>query len=93
MTEQRYSPVKIFVEKASLKFPLTERILTTLAHIPSETIQSPEDIIAHFKEMRDPVGEGKKHLLITQQKGGFVKPCPCTPGYLGCNYFIINVGG
>ncbi|MFC2165125.1 radical SAM protein [Acidobacteriota bacterium] len=91
MSEPGYYPRKVFVEKGSLKFPLTERILNALAHIPTETIQSPEEVITHFKEMRDPVGEGKKHLLITQQKGEFIKPCPCTPGYLGCNYFIINV--
>lgn len=90
MSEQRYSPQKIFVEKESLSFPLTEKIMNKLAHIPTEIIHSCEDVLTHFKKMRDPVGEGKKHMLITQQKGEFVKPCPCTPGYLGCNYFIIN---
>jgi len=90
MAERKYVPEKIFVERGSLGFPLTEKILGKLAHIPTEIITRQEEITAHYKKLRDPAGEGKKHMLITQQKGDFVKPCPCTPGYLGCNYFIIN---
>jgi spore photoproduct lyase len=90
MAEQRFSPEKIFVEKGSLGFPLTERILNNLAHVPTEFIPRPEDLIASIQKERDPVSQGKKLMLITRQKGEFVKPCPCTPVYLGCNYFIVN---
>lgn len=38
----------------------------------------------------DPVGEGKKHILLARQKGRFVKPCPCSPGVVGCGYMIID---
>jgi len=90
MTETRYFPDKIFVDEQSLAFSLTERVLKKLAHIPVEIVPNSDDVIAHFKKARDPLGEGKKHMLITRQKGDFVKSCPCTPAYLGCNYFIIN---
>ncbi len=85
-----YFPEKIFIQKKSLDFPLTKKILARASHIPSEVIENAEDLIADFAAKRDPLLSGKKTLLITQQRGVFVKPCPCTPGYIGCNYFIIN---
>jgi spore photoproduct lyase len=85
-----YFPEKIFIQKKSRDFPLTEKILEKASHIPFEIIANTEDLIADFSAKRDPLLMGKKTLLITQQRGVFVKPCPCTPGYIGCNYFIIN---
>jgi spore photoproduct lyase len=85
-----YLPDKIFIQKNSRHFPLTEKILERVGHIPFEIIESAEALIADFATKRDPLLLGKKTLLITQQRGVFVKPCPCTPGYIGCNYFIIN---
>jgi spore photoproduct lyase len=85
-----YFPEKIFIQKKSLGFPLTERILERTSHIPSQVIENSEDLIADISAKEDPLLLGKKSLLITQQRGVYVKPCPCTPGYVGCNYFIIN---
>jgi spore photoproduct lyase len=85
-----YFPEKIFIEKKSLHFPLTEKILERTSHIPSEIIENAQDLIVDIGAKRDPLLLGKETLLITQQRGGFVKPCPCTPGYVGCNYYIIN---
>jgi spore photoproduct lyase len=90
MDEILFSLKKIFVTKDSKPLPLTHRILKNLGQLPVEYIQDPKDLIEEIKISRDPVGEGKKHLLITRQKGSYVKPCPCTPHYIGCNYFIIN---
>ena len=85
-----FFPEKIFIQKKSRHFPLTEKILERASHIPFEIIESAEELIAGFASKRDPLLYGKKTLLITHQRGVFVKPCPCTPGYIGCNYFIIN---
>ena len=70
---------------------MTNRILSKLAHIPIEIISESKEITDELALKKDPAGESKKYLLIARQKGDFVKPCPCTPCYLGCNYFIINV--
>lgn len=85
-----YFPDKIFIQQKSRNFPLTEKILKRASHIPYSFIESAEELIADFASKKDPLHSGKKTLLITQQRGVFVKPCPCTPGYVGCNYFIIN---
>ncbi len=90
MDEVPFAPRKIFVTKDSESFPLTHRILKNLRQIPVEFVQDAQDLTEEIKMSRDPVGEGKKYLLVTQQRGSYVKPCPCTPHYIGCNYFIIN---
>jgi len=91
MSKSEYFPQKIYVEKKSFDFPLTKRILKNVGPVPREVIDDPQEVLDDIKATKDIIGEGKKYLLITRQKGEFVKPCPCTPGYLGCNYFILNI--
>lgn len=91
MIELERFPKKIFVEKSSLNFSLTKSVLKTLSQAPVEVVGDTESLLEEFSTAQDPVGEGKKNLFITRQHGAFVKPCPCTPDYLGCNYTIINL--
>ena len=91
MTKSKYIPQKVFVEKRSFDFPLTKRILKNVGSVPSEVIDDSKELLEDIKASKDAIGAGKKYLLITRQRGEFVKPCPCTPGYLGCNYFILNI--
>ena len=90
MDEIRYYPQKAFITKDSESLPITRKVLERMQHVPVEFINDSRELIEDIKISRDPVGEGKKLLLVTHQRGSYVKPCPCTPGYLGCNYFIIN---
>ena len=90
MNDSFFFPQKIYVVRGNERFSLTRRILDRAAHVPLEFIDDPQALIEEIKMSRDPIGEGKKILLVTRQKGGYVKPCPCTPKYIGCNYFIIN---
>lgn len=85
-----FKPRQIFVDEEALRFPLTKQILGRLPDVPVESVAESkqlDDAVAFFP---DPIGEGKKTLWITRQKGSFIKPCPCTPRYIGCNYFVIN---
>jgi spore photoproduct lyase len=90
MKSNLYFPEKIVIQKESLDFPLTDKILERASHVPFEIVENADDLIADLETARDPLLLGKKILWITQQKGVYVKPCPCTPEYIGCNYFIIN---
>jgi spore photoproduct lyase len=85
-----YFPKKVYIEEGSFAFPLTWRILKNLGDVPQEIIPHPKLILEKLESSQDAIGEGKKYLLLTPKKGEFIKPCPCTPGYVGCNYFIIN---
>jgi spore photoproduct lyase len=91
MSKSEYFPQKVYVEKRSFDFPLTKKILKNVGPVPREVIDNPQEVLDDIKASKDVIGEGKKYLLVACQKGEFVKPCPCTPGYLGCNYFILNI--
>ena len=91
MSATEYFPQKIFIEKESLNFPLTRRVLKNAGRIPVEVIADSRHLMEKTKSARDEIGEGKTCLLLALQRGKFIKPCPCTPHYLGCNYFIINL--
>jgi spore photoproduct lyase len=90
LNETVFSPKKIFVERSSLHFSLAQKILKNLDHIPVKIVEDLQELAEETRISRDPISEGKKNLLLAQQKGNFVKSCPCTPRYVGCNYFIIN---
>ena len=91
MTESKYFPLKIFISQEAEPSPITARVLKNAPGIPHEVIDDPQDLIEDIRMSRHPVEQGKQFLLLTVQKGEFIKPCPCTPHYLGCNYFIINL--
>jgi len=91
MTESYVFPQKIVICKDAMEFPLTARILRNTPEVAHEVIDDPQALIEDVRLSRQPVELGKRYLLLTKQKGSFVKPCPCTPHYLGCNYFIINL--
>lgn len=38
-----------------------------------------------------PLGHPKRNLFLTRRKGGFVNPCPCSPGVVCCGYQNINL--
>jgi spore photoproduct lyase len=90
MDENLYFPEKVYVTEDCKGLPLTQRILAKTRHLPVEFISDQRELIEDILLSRDAVGAGKKRLLVTSQRGGYVKPCPCTPKYIGCNYFIIN---
>jgi len=81
---------RIFIEEKSSQYPLAQKILKKLESIPVEVVENADKVIKRYQWFKDPIGEGKKALLLKSLKGDFVKPCPCTPHYLGCNYYIIN---
>lgn len=91
MVKSEYFPQKVFIEKRSFDYALTEKILEKLGKVPVEIISDTHDLLENIEISRNAIEEGKKYLLLTCQKGEFVKPCPCTPYYIGCNYFIINL--
>jgi spore photoproduct lyase len=88
--DKAFFPEKIFVVKDALHFPLTKKILSACHGVPVETVSSRRPITEWLASSPDPIGTAKKLLFLTRRKGPFVKPCPCTPRYIGCNYFIIN---
>ena len=46
--------------------------------------------MAKILKSDDPVGSGKRNLLVTENKGSFLKKCPGTKEMVCCNYYFIN---
>lgn len=78
------------IDQDCLGLPVTSRVQGRCSHIPQHIITDVQEWIEILKATSDPLSEGKKTLWVTRKKGGYVKHCPCTPGYIGCGYFIIN---
>lgn len=91
MKKNKFIPKKIYIERSCKNSLYIEKIIKNTPGVPQEWINGPKEIIDEMRSRQDPIGEGKKYLLISDQKGEFVKPCPCTPYYIGCNYYIINL--
>ncbi|MBM3297122.1 MAG: hypothetical protein FJY83_05920, partial [Candidatus Aminicenantes bacterium] len=83
-------PHKVLVEESCLGEPLARRILDRLGDRPVEVVKDPLRAAEIVSASPDPVSEGKKLLLLARQKGRFVKPCPCSPGVIGCGYVVID---
>ncbi|MGQ9801786.1 MAG: radical SAM protein [Candidatus Saccharicenans sp.] len=81
---------KIWVDQKAEKAELTRRLLDRLPDVPVELVAGLEPIKREFRLSSDPVGESKQHLFITEQKS-FIRPCPCTPGSVGCGYWTIDL--
>jgi spore photoproduct lyase len=91
MENSEYRPAQVFIEESSWSFPLTQRILKKLSSVPQEVVSDSQALIEKIRKAKDAVGKGKKILFLTRQKGEFIKPCPCSPGHISCQYFIINL--
>lgn len=91
MNNKLFFPKKIYVDKNSLGYPLTEKILMNAPQITHEVVDDIQEVLDSAQFKKDPVSFGKSTMLLTSQKGDYIKSCPCTPGYIGCNYFIINL--
>jgi len=85
-----YLPSTIFVEKGAESAPLVRRVLRNCRDVPRRTVSGRREVAERLAGGADPVAEGKKVLYLARQNGSFVKPCPCTPRYIGCSYFIVN---
>lgn len=81
---------KVWVDRKVEKAELTRRLLDRLGGLPVEIVEGPEPVERALRLSSDRVGESKRNLFITAQKS-FLRPCPCTPGCLGCGYWTIDL--
>jgi len=81
---------KIYLDETAEKDGVSQSILRGLPHIPVERIRDKRPLIKHFLSMQDPIGMGKKNLLITRFYGRHLKPCPGTSRHICCGYYVVN---
>lgn len=60
--------------------------------IPFEIVDDLSLVYKQIDAVDDPVQEGKRNLILTRNKGAFVKKCPGTAEYTCCDYQILHIG-
>ena len=81
----------LYIDQAVAENPLCGRIAARLGLSP-EPVVSPEAAYRFVAASADPVATGKRTLLLTRNKGAFIRPCPGTSYYTCCNYMILHIG-
>ena len=82
---------KIYIERQVAESPEVSAICRRL-NLPFEIVANPQEVYDIVSRASDPVGEGKRVLFLTQNKGAFVKDCPGTRTYTCCGYQILHIG-
>jgi spore photoproduct lyase len=90
MSYSLFHPQKIYIEEAARHFPLTEAILKRLPQTPCEVITDIRALNESLRQKRDPIGEGKRALLLAYDRGCSFKPFPEAEQYLSCDYFTLH---
>ncbi len=86
-----FRPKKIYVEAAARDYPHTEKILSALPGVPVEEVEDRGKLLAGLRKNQDPIGEGKRSLLLARDQGRSFKPFPESRDYLSCDYFTLHV--
>jgi spore photoproduct lyase len=81
---------KIFLDEKAEKDSVTQIVLQALPHLPVEKVKEKRALIKQFLSKTDPIGIGKRHLLLTHFYGRRLKPCPGTSNHICCGYYVIN---
>jgi spore photoproduct lyase len=82
---------KLYIDRQIAESPqvglITERLRLT-----GEIVPDAQTVYDAVSAAADPVGQGKKVLFLTRNKGAFIKECPGTRAYTCCGYKILHIG-
>ncbi|OPX28649.1 MAG: hypothetical protein B1H08_05530 [Candidatus Omnitrophica bacterium 4484_171] len=85
-----FTPETVYVEENAKGSYLEKRFRDKF---PDTNIEIIDYYSNYIKSHKFSPGELKKPLIfIVKENWDFIKPCPCTKGHLGCNYWIFNLG-
>ncbi|MDZ7386093.1 MAG: hypothetical protein ONB07_08230 [candidate division KSB1 bacterium] len=81
-----FIPHTILIEAAVEHAPLTRRVLERLP-------QASRVVVPEARPLLEPEGgqHGQGLLVLAEQRGRFLKPCPGTKDYICCGYLNLNV--
>jgi spore photoproduct lyase len=85
-----FKPEKILVEEQSWNDACTHEMIARLPGVPVETIADAGSAIPELNRSSDPRTSGKRMLVLTRQRGSFMKECPGSGAEICCNYFVVN---
>jgi spore photoproduct lyase len=81
---------RVFLDEESEGDWVTQVLLKNLPSTPVARVREKRVLIKEFLRHPDPLGAGKKNLLVTRFLGKRLKPCPGTSRHICCGYHVIN---
>lgn len=81
----------LYVHDAVKLLPWVKTIQSKLSLSP-RIITDVQDAYADLLKDPDPIAKGKHTMILTRNRGAFVKACPGTRAYNCCGYKILHVG-
>jgi spore photoproduct lyase len=85
-----YRPERIVVQEDAWSDPLTHEILRRLAGIPVMRIEDVDSLLSELHAASDYRTAGKRVLILSRNRGDFMKQCPGAGAEICCNYYVIN---
>ena len=83
---------QLFIDREIAGLPQVQAIRNRLNGVPAVTMQHLQDVFKTVSDARDPIQKGKEVLVLTRNRGGFVRKCPGTRCYTCCGYMILHIG-
>ncbi len=82
---------QLYVDRQVADLPATKEFIRSSGLRP-DTLDNPAALFEPIKSSEDPWAEAKKAILLTSNKGAFIKECPGTREYTCCGYQILHIG-
>lgn len=86
-----FTPEKIYIEKTAQDLAGARRILSRLPNVPREEIEETRSLVERLRQRPDPLGEGKRYLLLARDRGRAFKPFPTPEGTLSCDFHSLHL--
>ena len=85
-----FEPQEVIVETGSEESSIFRNLKRAFPNVPFTLVDHPQSSVSALLTSSDPLGKGKRQLLLMRHKGDFLKKCPGSEGQVCCNYFVIN---
>ena len=82
---------QLYADADLMANPLVTQISRNL-NLPAQPLANRDAVYQTIAQNPDPIATGKEYLLLTQNKGAFIKKCPGTKEYICCGYQILHIG-
>lgn len=88
--DKRYYPERVYVDEAVAQSELVRTLRDALPQTSFETVSDVRALIESFNHLHQPLTHAKRHLLLTENKGQFLRKCPGSREALCCLYHVLE---
>ena len=85
-----YRPERVVVQDEAWHDPLTHEVLQRLSGVPTYTVQDVDTLLPELRAGSDFRTTAIRTLILTRNRGSFMKECPGAGAEICCNYVVIN---